>query len=68
MSESLLRVEYDGQRTLEEIVLYELIEGPLEAQTDLFPVMPEETAVNKVYSKDGICYVDFNSKFLTKIS
>ncbi|MCR5768244.1 MAG: GerMN domain-containing protein [Lachnospiraceae bacterium] len=66
MSESLLRVEYDGQRTLEEIVLYELIEGPLEAQTDLFPVMPEETAVNKVYSKDGICYVDFNSKFLNK--
>ncbi len=64
MSESLLRVEYDGQRTLEEIVLYELIEGPLEAQTDLYPIMPEGTVVNKVSSKDGICYVDFNDKFL----
>ena len=64
MSESLLRVEYDGQRTLEEIVLYELTEGPLEAQTDLYPVMPEGTAVNKVSSKDGICYVDFSDKFL----
>ena len=66
MSESLLRVEYDGQHTLEEIVLYELIAGPLEAQTDLFPVMPEGTAVNKVYSRDGICYVDFNGSFLNK--
>ena len=64
MSESLLRVEYNGQKTLEEIALYELIEGPLEVQTELRPVMPEGTAVNKVSSKDGICYVDFNSNFL----
>lgn len=64
MSESLLRVEYNGQKTLEEIVLYELNEGPLEVQTELYPVMPEGTEVNKVSSKDGICYVDFNSNFL----
>ncbi len=64
MSESLLRVEYNGQKTLEEIVLYELIEGPLEIQTEMRPVMPEGTKVNKVSSKDGICYVDFNSSFL----
>ena len=64
MSESILRVEYDGLRTLEEIVLYELIEGPLPTQTNLFPVMPEGTAVNKVSSRDGICTVDVNSAFL----
>ena len=64
MTESLLRVEYDGLRPLEEIVLYELIEGPLESQTHLFPIMPEGTQVNKVSSRDGICYVDFNGSFL----
>ena len=64
MSESLLRVEYNGQKTLEEIALYELIEGPLAEQTELRPVMPEGTQVNKVSSKDGICYVDFNGNFL----
>ncbi|MCR5686283.1 MAG: GerMN domain-containing protein [Lachnospiraceae bacterium] len=64
MSESLLRVEYDGQKTLEEIVLYELSEGPLDAQTGLYPVMPEGTAVNKVSTRDGIAYVDLNQAFL----
>ena len=64
MKESLLRVEYDGQRSLEEIVLYELIEGPLKDQTDLYPVIPDGTVVNKVSSRDGICYVDLSVDFL----
>ncbi len=64
LSESLLRVEYDGQKTLEEIVLYELLEGPLEAQTGLLPVMPEGTVVNNITTRDQIAYVDLSREFL----
>ena len=64
LSESLLRVEYNGQKTLEEIVMYELFEGPLDGQTGLRPVMPEGTVLNKVSTRDGIAYVDLSQEFL----
>ena len=40
------------------------MEGPV--QDDLRPVLPKGTVLNKVTIRDGICYVDFNEKFLEK--
>lgn len=66
MSESLLVVLNDGSSTMEELVLEQLINGPVEAEYGLYPVIPDGTVVNKVSTKDGICTVDLNEKFLEK--
>lgn len=57
-------VESVASKLPEELVLNQLINGPLESQMDLRPVLPLETKVNKVKTTDGICYVDFNEHFL----
>lgn len=59
-------VEFDGTISLENLVLNQLINGPL-TEEKLMPVIPEGTKLNKVSSKDGICYVDFSKEFLTGI-
>lgn len=66
MSESLLVVLNDGSSTIEELVLEQLINGPVEAEYGLYPVIPDGTVVNKVSTKDGVCTVDLNEKFLEK--
>ena len=40
------------------------MEGPI--LDGMQPVIPEGTVLNKVTVKDGICYVDFNEKFMEK--
>ena len=52
------------------MVLERLIEGPyaVEGLTGMMDTLPEGTVVNKVSTKDGVCYVDFNDKFLNKRS
>lgn len=59
-------VEFDGTISMENLVLKQLINGPLPAE-NLMAVIPEGTKVNKVSSKDGICYVDFSKEFLSGI-
>ena len=66
LQESVLKVITDGTKTLEEIVLAELIAGPLETQINLRPTINPKTKVNKVRSYDGVCYVDFDENFLEK--
>lgn len=61
---SYLRITYDGTVTTERLILQALLEGPV--QDDLRPVLPKGTVLNKVTIRDGICYVDFNEKFLEK--
>lgn len=56
-------VEFDGTISLENLILKQLVNGPL-VEEKLYPVMPEGTKVNKVSSKDGICYIDFSKEFL----
>jgi len=56
-------VEFDGTISLEELVIRQLMAGPLE-NDKLAPVMPVGTKINKVTFKDGICYVDFSKEFL----
>lgn len=56
-------VEFDGTISLEELVIRQLLDGPLE-DDKLAPVLPAGTKINKVSFKDGICYVDFSKEFL----
>ena len=56
-------VEFDGTISLEELVIRQLLAGPLE-NDNLAPVLPVGTKINKVSFKDGICYVDFSKEFL----
>lgn len=63
LHESVLMVESDGSRSIEELVLEQLINGPLPDQGELCPVISPDTVVNRVHSSDGICYVDFNGSF-----
>ena len=56
-------VEFDGTISLEELVIRQLLAGPLENDR-LAPVIPTRTKINKVSFKDGICYVDFSKEFL----
>lgn len=57
-------VEFDGTISLENLVLKQLISGPL-PEENLMKVIPEGTKINKVSSKDGVCYVDVSREFLT---
>ena len=66
LQETNLKVLIDGSKPLEEIVLNELIAGPLESQTQLRPVVNSKTKINKIRTYDGVCYVDVNDAFLTK--
>lgn len=56
-------VEFDGTISLEELVIRQLMAGPLD-NDKLAPVIPPGTKLNKVTFKDGICYVDFSKEFL----
>lgn len=62
--ESNLKVTYDGTVSTEQLVLEQLMEGPVFGEMQA--VIPEGTVLNKVTIRDGICYVDFNEKFMEK--
>lgn len=64
--ESNLKITYDGTISTEQLILNQLIAGPIEE--GLHTTIPEGTIVNKVSVKDGVCYVDFNEKFMEKRS
>lgn len=68
---SNLKISYDGNRSIEQLIIQQLIsgpeviEGPLEKE--MKKSIPDGTELLKVTTKDGICYVDFNDKFMSKI-
>jgi len=62
--ESNLKITYDGSLSTERLILQQLIDGPV--MDDRQAVIPEGTVLNKVTIRDGICYVDFNEKFMEK--
>lgn len=62
--ESYLKITYDGTWSTERLILEQLMEGPV--LDDMQAVIPQGTVLNKVMVKDGICYVDFNEKFMEK--
>lgn len=63
---------YNGTIPMEQLIIEQLIKGPnaISGADDkkIYPTVPSSTVLNKVSTKDGICYVDVNSKFLEKLS
>lgn len=56
---------YTGTSPIEEQVINQLINGPTEM--GLYATVPEGTTVLNVSTKEKICYVDLNEKFLEKL-
>ena len=67
LKETHLKLEYTGNKTQEQLVLGILIDGPIDELTDRKATISEDVAVNQITTKDGICYVDFNAKFMEKL-
>lgn len=64
--ESHLEIRNAGNIAVEKLILDRLIEGPvIENQDSMLKTLPADTQLIKVTTKDGICYVDFNDKFLS---
>lgn len=58
-------VFYTGTSSIEEYVISQVINGPTEV--GLYATVPEGTTLLNVSTKERICYVDFNEKFLDKL-
>ncbi len=56
---------YTGTYSIEELVINQIINGPTE--TGFYAVVPEGTTLLNVSTREGICYVDLNEKFLDKL-
>lgn len=67
--ESVRRIEYNGSIPIEQVIVEQLIAGPLEVelQSGMRRTIPENTVLNKISKKDGICTVDLSSEFLNKL-
>lgn len=63
--ESNIIVSYNGTIPMEQLIVEQLIAGPL--SDTKYPTIPAGTKLLKATVKEGICYVDFNEKFLDKI-
>jgi germination protein M len=60
---------YDGTITIEQLIIQQLLEGVASIDgldEDYYDTIPDGTNLIKTTTKDGICYVDFNSNFLNK--
>lgn len=58
----VVRVHHSSNVSVEKLVLEQLIRGPV--TEDAYPVIPPETKVLSVSTKDGICYVNLDDGFL----
>jgi len=56
---------YTGTSPIEENVINQIINGPTER--GLYATVPQDTTVLNVSTKEKICYVDLNEKFLEKL-
>lgn len=65
LNESMRQVEYDGSILLEQVIVEQLIKGPIDSEAGLVPTIPFGTKLNKVTKNDGLCTVDLNSAFMT---
>ena len=62
--ESNLKITYDGTLSTERLILQQIMEGPVIG--GMQAVIPKGTVLNKVTIREGVCYVDFNEKFMEK--
>lgn len=59
---------YFTNTPLERFVVEELIAGPSGQIEGLYPVINPETKIINILTKDGICYVNLDSSFLTVVN
>lgn len=59
-------VLFDGTLSAEQLVIRLLSQGPAQADKEVQATLPQGTQLLKVNVKDGVCYVDFNEKFLER--
>ena len=59
---------YPTNTPLERFVVEELIAGPSGQIEGLYPVINPETKIINILTKDGICYVNLDSSFLTVVN
>jgi len=69
--ESNLKISYDGNRSIEQLIIQQLISGPevIEGpvEKEMKRTIPSDTDLIKVITKDGVCYVDFNESFMNTL-
>lgn len=58
------RIKVTKGEPMEKLVLQELIKGPQKEKT--VKTVPTETKILSVETKDGVCFVNLSSEFLTK--
>lgn len=61
-------VNYSGDKSMEQFVVELLLEGPTEKEREagMKACFGEGIQIQKVVSKDGVCYIDFNEAFMGK--
>ena len=59
---------YSTNTPMERFVVEELIAGPSGQIEGLYPVINPETKIINILTKDGICYVNLDSSFLTVVN
>ncbi len=59
---------YSTNTPLERFVIEELIAGPSGQVEGIYPSINPETKIVSVMTKDGICYVNLDSSFLTVVN
>ncbi len=61
---SNLKITYDGNIPIAELIVNRILLGPLEEGMQL--TVPKASKLNSIIIKEGICYLDFNEEFLNK--
>ena len=61
--EQTMDVRYSSNVSKEKLIVEKLMQGPV--GTDVYPTINPKTNLLSVSTKDGICYVNFDSTFLT---
>ncbi len=59
---------YSTNTPLERFVVEELIAGPSGQVQGLYPTINPETKILSIMTKDGVCYVNLDSSFLTVVN
>lgn len=59
---------YSTNISLERFVVEEILSGPSGAIAGLYPTVHPDTKILSVMTKDGICYVNLDSNFLTAVN
>lgn len=54
---------YNNTVSMERLVVEQLIKGPTE--TGMYPVLPSDTKLLTISTREGVCYVNLDASFLT---